>query len=135
MRSSDSLINLLIYFSNVPLSCDQLVGLDLTPWKVDHNEPVGGVEEVEIATEAAEPEYEELSSDIVNSAFEKAKENLNARRQFEYESWLSQGGIDARSPDGTAASFSKANRNSLIIANTSLFYEFATNELVNALHG
>lgn len=45
-----------------------------------------------------------------------------------------EGGIDAKSPDGTAASFSKANRNALIIANTSLFYELATNEIVNSLH-
>lgn len=43
------------------------------------------------------------------------------------------GGIDARSPDGTAASFSKANRNSLKIANSSLFFEFATNEIINSL--
>lgn len=45
------------------------------------------------------------------------------------------GGIDARSPDGTAASFSKANRNSIKIANTSLFFEFVSNEIVNALEG
>lgn len=41
------------------------------------------------------------------------------------------GGIDARSPEGTAASFSKANRNALSIANSSLFYEIASNEILN----
>lgn len=47
---------------------------------------------------------------------------------------FSEGGVDARSPDGTAASFSKANRNALRIANSSLFYEFASNEILNSLH-
>lgn len=49
--------------------------------------------------------------------------------------FLSEGGIDARSPDGTAASFSKANKNAIILGNSSLFYEFATNEILNTLHG
>lgn len=46
-------------------------------------------------------------------------------------SYLSVGGIDAKSPQGTAASFSKANRNALLIANSSLFYELASNEILN----
>lgn len=45
------------------------------------------------------------------------------------------GSIDARTPDGTAASFSKANRNALKIANSSLFFEFVSNEIVNAMQG
>lgn len=47
---------------------------------------------------------------------------------------IAEGGIDARSPDGTAASFSKANRNALHLANSSLFYELASNEILNSLH-
>lgn len=47
---------------------------------------------------------------------------------------FAEGGIDARSPDGTAASFSKANRNALHMANSSLFYELASNEILNTLH-
>lgn len=43
------------------------------------------------------------------------------------------GGIDARTPDGTAASFSKANRNALRMANSSLFFEFASNEILNSM--
>lgn len=47
---------------------------------------------------------------------------------------FTEGGVDARSPQGTAASFSKANRNALLIANSSLFYELASNEILNSLH-
>lgn len=42
--------------------------------------------------------------------------------------------MDAKSPAGTAASFSKANKNALIIANTSLLYELASNEILSNLH-
>lgn len=45
------------------------------------------------------------------------------------------GSIDARSPDGTAASFSKANKNALKIGNSSLFLEFVSNEIVNSIQG
>lgn len=48
--------------------------------------------------------------------------------------FFSEGAVDARSPDGTAASFSKANRNALHLANSSLFYELASNEILNTLH-
>lgn len=48
---------------------------------------------------------------------------------------FSGGAVDARSPDGTAASFSKANKNALRIANSSLFFEFVSNEIVNSLAG
>lgn len=43
------------------------------------------------------------------------------------------GGADPKSPVGTAASFSKANKYALKLANTSLFLEFATNELINTI--
>jgi peroxidase len=49
--------------------------------------------------------------------------------------FFSEGGIDARSGDGTAASFSKANRNALNIANSSHLFELASNEIINTLHG
>lgn len=45
------------------------------------------------------------------------------------------GGADPKSPVGTAASFSKANKYALKIANSSLFFEFATNELLNSING
>lgn len=44
-----------------------------------------------------------------------------------------EGGIDARSPDGTAASFSKANKNAILLGNSSHFYEYVSSELLNSL--
>ena len=45
----------------------------------------------------------------------------------------SDGGVDPKSPIGTAAAFSKANKQALAIANHSLVYEFASLELLNQL--
>lgn len=46
---------------------------------------------------------------------------------------LPVGGVNPKSPQGTAASFSKANKNALKLANTSLLFEFASNEIINSL--
>lgn len=119
-------------YLNARLGCDQLPGLDLTAWKTSDVEIVDEAEDD--ATVEETPELEELDSELVNDALERARQELNERKKFEYEAWLAQGGVDARSPDGTAASFSKANRNALTIANSSLFYELVTNELINTLH-
>lgn len=108
---------------------------------------------------------EDINEDVIKEAIVKAKINMNERAKFEYDSWLNGmlllllslsisscfvsfcfgkmfmkskltgGAIDARSPDGTAASFSKANRNAIKIANNSLFFEFVSNEIMNTLEG
>lgn len=119
-------------YLNAPLTCDHLSGLDLSAWKSEEIEVV--VETLETAVAPHVPELEDLSSELISDAIERAKVKMMDLNRFEYESWLAQGGIDARSPDGTAASFSKANRNSLMIANSSHFYELATNELIGTLH-
>lgn len=148
----------MIYFAvnrNYRQTCQQLSGLDLAAWKSD--------EEPEYSTEAIDTDeepitsIEEISESMIKAAVEKAKIDLNERNRFEYMSWLNRkllkiinqkkevfsiicyqqffegGGVDARTPDGTAASFSKANRNALRLANSSLFYEFASNEILNSL--
>lgn len=51
-----------------------------------------------------------------------------------YYIFLAEGGISARSPDGTAASFSKANLAALSLANSSLIFELASNEIVKSLN-
>ncbi|KAJ4441124.1 hypothetical protein ANN_10974 [Periplaneta americana] len=43
------------------------------------------------------------------------------------------GGADPKSPVGTAAAFSKANKQALTIANTSLLLEYTSQELLNSL--
>ncbi|KAL7044613.1 hypothetical protein ACKWTF_002002 [Chironomus riparius] len=119
-------------YLNAQLSCDHLSGLDLSAWKSEEVEVVIETFDTTISTHI--PELADLSSELINDAFGKAKIEMMNRNRFEYESWLAQGGIDARSPDGTAASFSKANKNALLIANSSHFYEIATNELLGTLH-
>lgn len=119
-------------YLNARLTCDHLSGLDLSAWKSDDIEIVEETSETSLAPHV--PELDDLSSEVVQEALERARNELLTRKKLEYESWLAQGGIDARSPDGTAASFSKANRNALVIANSSHFYELATNELLNTLH-
>lgn len=119
-------------YLNARLTCDHLSGLDLSSWKALEPETVDELEDLVYTTEA--PELEELSSDLIQEAIERAKNELNIRNKFTYDSWLAQGGIDARSPEGTAASFSKANRNAVLIGNSSIFYELASNEILNTLH-
>lgn len=120
-------------YLNARLTCDHLSGLDLSAWKTKEIEVVD--EELETSVAPHVPEFDDLNPEIVQEALERARQELIARKKLEYDSWLAHGGIDARSPDGTAASFSKANRNALLIANSSHFFELATNELVSTLHG
>lgn len=76
-----------------------------------------------------------ISPEMIVSALEKAEYNLMARKRLEYNSWVQQRIADPKSPAGTAASFSKANKDALSLANTSILYELATNELINGVHG
>ncbi|XP_055548118.1 uncharacterized protein LOC129731820 [Wyeomyia smithii] len=118
-------------YLNARLNCDQLSGLETTAWRT---ETVEDVEEIITERTPTHPEVAELDADVIKDAINKAKDRLNERKRFEYEAWKNLGGVDAKSPAGTAASFSKANRNALIIANTSLLYELASNEILGTLH-
>lgn len=44
-----------------------------------------------------------------------------------------EGGVDPKSPLGTAAAFSKASKTALILANNSLLFEYASKELLKSL--
>lgn len=44
-----------------------------------------------------------------------------------------EGGVDPKSPLGTAAAFSKASKSALILANNSLLFEYASKELLKSL--
>ncbi|XP_041978546.1 peroxidasin homolog pxn-2 isoform X2 [Aricia agestis] len=78
---------------------------------------------------------ERVSQDAVAAALQKAKQEMADRKRLEYMLWEARGGADPKSSVGTAASFSKANKYALKLANSSLFFEFATNELLNSLNG
>jgi hypothetical protein len=47
---------------------------------------------------------------------------------------FTDGGVDPKSPIGTAAAFSKANKQALMLANTSILLEYTSQELMNSLN-
>ncbi|XP_060802953.1 heme peroxidase 2 [Amyelois transitella] len=106
-------------YLNAAQHCSQHSRLELNAWR----------------DESGAKAAERLSQDMLSTALEKAKQEMAERKRLEYMLWESRGGADPKSPVGTAASFSKANKYALKLANTSLFLEFATNELLNNIHG
>ncbi|CAH1969751.1 unnamed protein product [Acanthoscelides obtectus] len=101
-------------YLNAKISCDQHPLPQLTEWvEMDH--------------------MTDLSEDILMDAISKAEHDLLERRKMEFRVWSTVGGVNPKSPQGVAASFSKANKNALKLANTSLLFEFASNEIVNSL--
>jgi hypothetical protein len=47
---------------------------------------------------------------------------------------ITDGGVDPKSPIGTAAAFSKANKQALMLANTSILLEYTSQELMISLN-
>ncbi|XP_034243586.1 uncharacterized protein LOC117646626 [Thrips palmi] len=74
-----------------------------------------------------------IPESLVREAVQRAEKELTARQQFEYRTWADKGGIDPKSSQGTAAAFSKANKEALHMANSSLLFEYASEELLNSL--
>ncbi|PSN37939.1 hypothetical protein C0J52_20255 [Blattella germanica] len=75
-----------------------------------------------------------ISDDMLVQAMERAKDELQTRQEQEYNYWTKKGGADPKSPVGTAAAFSKANKQALILANTSFLLEFMSQDLLNSLN-
>ncbi|KOX68884.1 Peroxidasin [Melipona quadrifasciata] len=122
-------------YLNAKINCDQHSVLDIAPWR---EEPLPEpAKEVTIGSKSGViPEFvPELSPSLIAAAVKKAEADLIERKQLEYNSWLQQRIADPKSPAGTAASFSKANRDALLLANSSIMYELATNEILNGIHG
>lgn len=101
-------------YLNARISCDQYPLPQLTAWlEMDH--------------------MSDLSEDLLMEALAKAEQDVLERRKTEYQLWANVGGVDPKSPAGTAASFSKPNKQALKLANSSLLFEFASNEIINSL--
>uniref|UniRef100_A0A1B0FN29 Uncharacterized protein n=1 Tax=Glossina morsitans morsitans TaxID=37546 RepID=A0A1B0FN29_GLOMM len=115
-------------FLNSVLNCDQIPEFDLKAWQ-SHAEDTSPVEHAEVEPEVKEA-ISELNGDLLEAAIERAKYEMEERKRLNMNP---EGGISAKSPDGVAASFSKANRNALSLANSSLMYELASNEILNTL--
>ncbi|XP_053999872.1 uncharacterized protein LOC128887698 [Hylaeus anthracinus] len=120
-------------YLNARISCDQHSVLDITPWQ---EEPLPEPVKEKVIGVPVIPEFvPELNPSLLAAAVKKAEADLIERKQLEYNSWLEQRIADPKSPAGTAASFSKANRDALLLANSSIMYELATNEILNGVHG
>lgn len=74
-------------YLNARLNCEQIAGLDLTLWRAEVAEEVD--EELEEQTPTP-PELAELDIDVIEQAIAKAKDKLNERKRFEYESWVNR---------------------------------------------
>lgn len=73
-------------YLNAKLHCSQLSGLDVSSWKTDTVEHI----EDSIQETTQMPEIQDLSPEMLQTALERAKEELIARKKFEYESWLAR---------------------------------------------
>ncbi|CAH1116127.1 unnamed protein product [Phaedon cochleariae] len=101
-------------YLNARISCDQHPLPQISEWVVmDH--------------------MADLSEDLLMDALDKAERDVLERRKMEYRVWSTVGGVNPKSGQGSAASFSKANKGALQLANTSLLFEFASNEIVNSI--
>ncbi|XP_058790188.1 uncharacterized protein LOC131663675 [Phymastichus coffea] len=125
-------------YLNAKIDCNRHGLLDLSAWREEsipvavtdnHMEMTPGL------SNTASSLLSEINEDMIKDAVKKAEQDLLMRKQLEYNSWLEQQTADPKSPLGTAASFSKANKDALSLANSSILYELATNELVNGIHG
>ncbi|KAF7389163.1 hypothetical protein HZH66_010300 [Vespula vulgaris] len=121
-------------YLNAKINCNQYEVLDLSAWR-DEPLPVPVIDNYMTTTQSVPDLSFEISPDLIAMAVKKAEQDLIGRRQLEYNAWLEQRIADPKSPAGTAASFSKANKDALLLANSSIMYELATNEILNGVHG
>jgi len=124
-------------YLNSKINCEQYESLDVAAWlekplphPVRHDLVVNNTR-----TQEAQRFMPEISPEVLAAAVKRAEEELIERKQLEYNAWLEQRIADPKSAAGTAASFSKANRDALLLANSSIMYELATNEILNGMHG
>jgi len=125
-------------YLNSKINCEQYESLDVAAWlEKPLPLPVMQHDLVVNNTRAQESQrfMPEISPDVLAAAVKRAEEELIERKQLEYNAWLEQRIADPKSAAGTAASFSKANRDALLLANSSIMYELATNEILNGMHG
>ncbi|KAL6261733.1 hypothetical protein P5V15_006822 [Pogonomyrmex californicus] len=123
-------------YLNNRIYCEQYEALNVAAWA---EEPLSfsTVRYNSISMSTREPKQllPEISPELLAAAVKRAEEELIERKQLEYNAWLEQKIADPKSAAGTAASFSKANKDALLLANSSIMYELATNEILNGVHG
>ncbi|XP_033611688.1 uncharacterized protein LOC111875414 [Cryptotermes secundus] len=102
-------------YLNVRIACALQPTFSLSPW-LEKDTPM------------------KISNEMLSQAVEKAEADVKLRKQREYQLWAKNGGVDPKSPIGTAAAFSKANKQALMLANTSILLEYTSQELMNSLN-
>lgn len=122
-------------YLNSKINCEQYESLSVAAW-IEEPLPLPVMQQNLVSTNAYEPtrSVPEISPEILAAAVKRAEEELIERKQLEYNAWLEQKVVDPKSAAGTAASFSKANKDALLLANSSIMYELATNEILNSIH-
>jgi len=123
-------------YLNSRINCEQYESLNVEAWTEDPL-PLPVMQYNSVNTSTSEPMQllPEISPEVLAAAVKRAEEQLIERKQLEYNAWLEQRVADPKSAAGTAASFSKANKDALLLANSSIMYELATNEILNGVHG
>ncbi|XP_029172750.1 uncharacterized protein LOC114941788 [Nylanderia fulva] len=122
-------------YLNSKINCEQYESLSVAAW-IEESLPLPVMQQNLISSNAYEStrSVPEISPDVLAAAVKRAEEELIERKQLEYNAWLEQKVVDPKSAAGTAASFSKANKDALLLANSSIMYELATNEILNSIH-
>ncbi|XP_011700902.1 PREDICTED: uncharacterized protein LOC105457760 isoform X2 [Wasmannia auropunctata] len=124
-------------YLNSKISCEQYESLNVAAWS-EEPLPLPVMQYNSVNASTGEPTLSflpEISPEVLAAAVKRAEEELIERKQLEYNAWLEQKVADPKSSAGTAASFSKANKDALLLANSSIMYELATNEILNGVHG
>ncbi|CAG0923981.1 unnamed protein product, partial [Notodromas monacha] len=100
-------------FLNAPMAChgSTLKAMDLKPWKT------------------ASPNFV-VPGEVLQSSVDRAKRDLGAVRDVEWDLWQQQLQADPKSPVGTAYAFLRPKRNALRVANTSFILEFASKRFI-----
>lgn len=121
-------------YLNSKIICEQYEPLDIAAW-IEEPLPLPVLTHNHVNAETPMKLVPEISPTVLAAAVKRAEQELIERKQLEYNAWLEQRIADPKSPIGTAASFSKANKDALLLANSSIMYELATNEILNGVHG
>lgn len=120
-------------YLNVKINCDQHDLVDLSAWA--ENPMPAPITDNSMPSVAAAEIVSEITPEMIADAVRKAQQDLLVRKKLEYNAWLEQKTADPKSSIGTAASFSKASKDALLFANSSILFELATNEIINGAHG
>lgn len=77
-------------YLNYRQTCDQIAGLDLSAWKATEEAVQEAQNEELVAASNQSSILDELNPELVKAAMERARETLEDRRRFEYQTWLNR---------------------------------------------